>query len=143
MRKLTLVTAAMPRRVPFVWRRGFRHRGTQGLDVTITSNKAGTKDKPKSVGTLKVMTTTARGRQPGRDVRHEAGRHLLRQEPHLQCEASSSARPATRRRRSARGQDHVRERQDRRRQRQRSTRSAAEALTVKAYNGALESNRPS
>ncbi len=35
--------------------------GTQGLDVKLKQNKAGTKSKPKSVGSLKVTTTTAPG----------------------------------------------------------------------------------
>jgi hypothetical protein len=35
--------------------------GTQGLDVKLTHNQAGTKAKPKSVGSLKVTTTTTPG----------------------------------------------------------------------------------
>ena len=34
---------------------------TQTIDVTITKNKAGTKSKPKSIGKLNVLTTTAPG----------------------------------------------------------------------------------
>ena len=57
----------------------------QAIDVKITNNKAGTKDKPKSIGKLNVLTTTvAGGRQPGRHLRHDEGDDLLRQEPGLQ-----------------------------------------------------------
>jgi hypothetical protein len=35
--------------------------GTQTVDVKLTHSKAGTKEKPKSVGTLKVTTTTTPG----------------------------------------------------------------------------------
>lgn len=35
--------------------------GTQTVDVKISKSKAGTKDKPKSVGSLKVTTTTVPG----------------------------------------------------------------------------------
>jgi hypothetical protein len=35
--------------------------GTQTLEVKLTNNKAGTKDKPKSVGSLKVTTRTTPG----------------------------------------------------------------------------------
>jgi hypothetical protein len=58
MRKLTLVTAAMLAAALCVAGVASAIAGTQGLDVTMTSNKAGTKDKPKSVGTLKVKSTT-------------------------------------------------------------------------------------
>ena len=34
---------------------------TQAIDVKITNNKAGTKDKPKSIGILNVVTTTTPG----------------------------------------------------------------------------------
>ena len=34
---------------------------TQAIDVKITNNKAGTKSKPKSIGKLNVLTTTAPG----------------------------------------------------------------------------------
>ena len=34
---------------------------TQAIDVKITNNKAGTKEKPKSVGKLNVLTTTTPG----------------------------------------------------------------------------------
>jgi hypothetical protein len=58
MRKLTLVTAAMLAAALCVASVASAIGGTQGLDVTVTGNKAGTKDKPKSVGTLKVKSTT-------------------------------------------------------------------------------------
>jgi hypothetical protein len=59
MRKLTLVTAAMLAAFLVVAGVAGAINGTQGLDVTVKSTKAGTKDKPKSVGTLKVTTTTS------------------------------------------------------------------------------------
>ena len=34
---------------------------TQAIDVTMTHNKAGTKSKPRSIGRLNVLTTTAPG----------------------------------------------------------------------------------
>ena len=34
---------------------------TQAIDVKITNNKAGTKEKPKSIGKLNVLTTTTPG----------------------------------------------------------------------------------
>src|SRR5262245_3743984 len=59
MRKLTLVTAAMLAAALAVAGVASAISGTQGLDVTLKSTKAGTKDKPRSVGTLKVTTSTS------------------------------------------------------------------------------------
>jgi hypothetical protein len=61
MHKLMLVAAATMVSALVVVGVASAVDATQAIDVTITHNKAGTKAKPKSLGKLNVVTTTAPG----------------------------------------------------------------------------------
>ena len=57
---------------------------TQAIDVKVTHNKAGTKEKPKSIGKLNVVTTTAPG------AGSPAGTFATRRRPSSSTRTSSS-----------------------------------------------------
>jgi hypothetical protein len=61
MHKLMLVVAATVVAALVVVGVASAVDATQAIDVKITNNKAGTKEKPKSIGKLNVLTTTAPG----------------------------------------------------------------------------------
>jgi hypothetical protein len=61
MHKLMLVAAATMVSALVVVGVASAVDATQAIDVTVTHNKAGTKEKPKSLGKLNVLTTTAPG----------------------------------------------------------------------------------
>jgi len=61
MHKLMLVAAATMVSALVVVGVASAVDATQAIDVKITNNKAGTKEKPKSVGKLNVLTTTTPG----------------------------------------------------------------------------------
>jgi hypothetical protein len=61
MRKLTLVAGAVVVSALTVVSVASAVDAQQGIDVKVTHNKAGTKEKPKSIGKLNVLTTTTPG----------------------------------------------------------------------------------